>query len=179
MKKAMFLAGVLLLAGMGSEGKAGETELGIRDLVMIEAPEGGFRALLTFDVSRAIMESEINYAKLVIPDAVVSEWTDLILQPVSTSWEAPTVSWDSPWENPGGDYRERPRGMLRLHPGQGVGREYFIDVTEQLREIQNGEENHGFLVMPTAEYGRGFGAGIAGLFQDAGSLVIRIYTAGN
>jgi hypothetical protein len=144
---------------------------GKRAIVLIEAPEGGFRALLTFDPSRAIMESEIEYATLVIPYAVVSEEIDLSLHPVSASWDAGTVSLDFPWENPEGDYMALPRGMLRLHPGKMEGKDSLIDVTEQLREIQNGKENHGFLVMPTAEYGRGFSGDIAGLFENAGTLV--------
>lgn len=48
MKKALLFATLLFMTGSG--GTAGQIELGIKDAVFIASPQGGYRALLTFDV---------------------------------------------------------------------------------------------------------------------------------
>lgn len=123
------------------------------------------------------MDLEIEYAKLVLPYFLVSEDIDLEIHSVSVDWEPATVSWNYPWETAGGEYRAFPKGVLRMQSGYPEGKDYFIDVTENLREIQNGAENHGLIVLPTAEYGQAFGQEIVSFLESAGPLVIRVYSA--
>jgi hypothetical protein len=176
--RKLLLITIAVLA-IETPGFSGQLEIGVNQVVFIESPEGGYRALLTFDVTDAIMDSEIEYAKLVLPYALVSPNVDLEIHSISTSWTIGSVSWNSPWHDAGGDYAPVPHAVSHLHPGQPEGKEYFIDVTEHLRELQTGQENHGFIIMPTVENGQGFDASIRELLEPAGSLMIRLYVASN
>lgn len=157
----------------------GESDRSIANIAFIGSPQSGCRVLLTFGIGGDIMDSEIEYAKLVIPYSLVSEDMELELHRISIPWDSGTVSWSFPWNSAGGDYMALPQGTLRLHSEQPEGKDHFIDVTEHLREIQGGEENHGFLIMPTVEYGEGFGQGVVNLLENAGSLAVKLYLAGN
>jgi hypothetical protein len=177
MKRVIVLLWILTILFMHEEAISGDMELGINDVVSIEIPSGGYRVLLTFDIPSGIIESEIDYAKLVIPYSSLNEEIDLELYSVSVPWDRATVSWDYPWIRPGGDYEHYPQSKLHLYPDYPEGKNFFFDVTENLRIMISEDENFGFIIKPSSEYGLSFNEEILVLLEDKSSLIIKFYVS--
>lgn len=74
--------------------------------------------------------------------------------PLTASWDAEEVAWDS-WENDGGDFDSTRGYSFSFEPGTNA--EFYIDVTEQVQAMANGDlTNYGFILIPGDFHGRGY-----------------------
>jgi len=156
-----------------------ELEIEIDEIVNIESSSGGYRTLITFTLPGDISSSDIEYAKLMIPYAYIEAELDLIVCTVATTWEKATVSWNYPWTYPGGDYDDYPQSRLHLYPDYPENKEYFFDISENVRNMADGTDNYGLLIKPSQEFGSSFNDDILSLLEDNDTLIIKLYLSGN
>ena len=64
-----------------------------------------------------------------------------------------------------------------MHPGVG-GHGHIIDVTEYVRSIVKGEDNHGLIITPVVDDDGGFCQSAAPIFSGLGSLKVRVLYRG-
>ena len=116
------------------------------------------RILVRFDLSGIVEENDLEYAEIQFPPFLVGGGGDLTVEGLRLvrDWDEETVTWESPWERPGGDYdttrsvafRCGPRDTLDLH----------LDITDVLHPLFEGEPNYGFILKRPSWEGDGFGA---------------------
>jgi hypothetical protein len=153
------LATVLsLIAVAAPPSMADEVIIPVGDVAVLRDPEGGgFRVLVTFPGLDAYVGRELHFARLVLPPFQVTDLVTLEAYPVTTAWTRGTVSWDSPWTQPGGDYDPNRRADVRVHPDRDPERPVWLSVTRHIYAFTEiGERNYGLLIRPPSYVGEEF-----------------------
>ena len=119
------------------------------EVIVLQCPEdGSFHILLSFS-GLDVLDRTVLSARLVLPAIEVEEPIRIQARPVSRAWSAASVSWTTPWSEPGGDVRPVVRGTSRLHPDRSSSLPISFNVSQAVRGIVNdGEGNYGFLLLP-------------------------------
>jgi len=90
-----------------------------------------------------------------------------------TAWEGRQVSWTVPWRRPGGDFDSLSRAWFIALPGDK--HPVVLDITETVRNWQQGKGSYGlFLKRPDAE-GGGFREEVARLREALGKARVKYY----
>jgi len=136
--------------------------------------------LLYFDIPDEVINSDLDYARLILGRKKIQDEITLRLYCVTTSWEASTVSWNYPWERAGGDFDEYPVSIVHLYPEYfDIGKDYFFDVTEHIRKILEIGNNLGFIVLPNDEEISVFGSDVLSLFDDPTVITVKYFISGD
>jgi hypothetical protein len=114
-----------------------------RSLIRFEAPEDILERGVSIDFAVLKCEAMMTGAPLGQIDVF----------PLKSVWEdAARVTWDSPWEKPGGDYLIEVGPALYSLPNAPSMRQITIDVTKIVRGWQSGAlANHGLILMVSSE----------------------------
>jgi hypothetical protein len=153
------------------------TEMEISEVKLIYNEQEEFRILLKFETPSIPESYRIDFASIVIPKSQDSTHVPLEVYELSRSWNAATVGWGSPWEDQGGDFSDACTARWTIHPGVG-SHGHIIDVTEYVRSIVKGEDNHGLIITPVGDDDGGFCQSVAPVFCGLGSLKVRVLYRG-
>ena len=116
------------------------------------------RILVRFDLSRVVEENNLDYAEIQFPPFVGTQGEDLTVQGfrLTRDWDEETVTWESPWAIPGGDYDSTGSVAFRCGPRDTL--ELHLDITDLFRPLFEGDPNYGFILKRPSWEGDGFGA---------------------
>jgi hypothetical protein len=105
------------------------------------------RGLIRFDLSSIPPGSTITGARLYLyeEDKKLDQVT--YIYRVTTSWSESSVTWNSPWLSPGGDF-DAGHIYASFQPNQS-GCMQEIDLTDLIQEWVDGTPNYGFLLYST------------------------------
>jgi hypothetical protein len=105
------------------------------------------RGLVRFDLSPIPQGSTVTSATLYLfeEDKKLDQVTHIYK--VTSSWNESSVTWNSPWVNPGADF-DNSYAYASFLPNQ-TDCMLTIDLTEIVQEWVNGTPNHGFLLYST------------------------------
>jgi hypothetical protein len=137
-----------------------------QDVVTMHDPGGAvFRVLVTFPSLDGLVGRELHFARLLLPHLDVSEGIVLEAYPVTSPWDPETVTWDSPWVKPGGDFERRIHGSYRIHVSRDPEQPVWLDVTDYVYGITaHARRNYGLLIKPPDVLGTGYNADLADQF---------------
>lgn len=129
---------------------AGTVRVAVDVAQEIVREDGQSRAVLRVSDLSFLSGQLVTRASLEIP--LPARTTDrdleLYLYAAGRSWDAATVSWDTPWQRPGGDWSIDAFGRSQIEAGR-ARRSVRFDVAGILREIAEGREaNTGFILVP-------------------------------
>jgi hypothetical protein len=173
----MSLVGLVMLC-LPALASAEKATLTAESVVLIEDPsDETFRALLKFTGFSRLEGKEIYSAKLILPHISVESPVRLVAHPVITAWDSSTVSWTSPWEDDGGDYDSDVRSVYDVYPGRDSGRQIWLNVTEYVRSIADGESDYGLMMFPPTSVDGGFAPSIDVLFETPTQIRIGVVYA--
>jgi hypothetical protein len=131
---------------------AGEFSAPVESYALIQNGESEIRLLVQFDIPDGVTDSTLTFAELIFgiapafaPDSVLR----LDCFAVTTPWEPGNVNWDSPWQNPGGDFQEDACAMVTLSANSE--QLAYFDLTETVRSWLGGSHpNYGLMfVIPS------------------------------
>jgi hypothetical protein len=105
------------------------------------------RGMVRFDLDAIPAGSRITSATLYLyeKDKKLDQIT--YLYRLNSPWSESTVSWDSPWSTPGGDF-DASRAYASFYPNQSSCM-LQIDLTSLVQEWIDGTPNYGFLLYST------------------------------
>ena len=105
------------------------------------------RGLIRFALSSIPQGSTVTSATLYLYEE--DEKLDQVtyIYKVTSGWDEGSVTWNSPWINPGGDF-DNSYAYASFLPNQ-TDCMLTIDITELVQEWVNGTPNHGFLLYST------------------------------
>jgi serine/threonine protein kinase len=125
------------------------------DLVHLQGPLTPDRVLLRFDLAELPAAARVTSATLTIQ---VELWGDqslpgaAVAYRILTPWEASTATYNAPWTTPGMaagiDYDATP---LDMAPPPDAGFMTFDVTAAVTRWVEQGEPNHGFAIMMSAD----------------------------
>lgn len=139
----------------------------------IVAPrDGGYRALVAFDIDIGDFERRwIRSAFLEFDVAGEGQKVSVAIAEISTYWASAT--WTSPWRAPGGDWIQDEELLLEID-GRRTGKAR-VNVTEAVRSaLDEGRTPAGFMFLPGKNEGReGFDARqLTGVSFETARLVV-------
>lgn len=134
------------------------------------------RSLIRFEVPKDVLERGIivDFAVLrcnaMMTGAPLGE---IDVFPLKTAWEdVVRVTWDGPWEKPGGDYSAEMRPAFYSLPSASSTQAVVIDVTKIVQGWQSGAlANHGLILMVSSEDLANFPIACS-INRDAAELII-------
>ena len=146
---------VVIIAFSFSQGKKVTVEPGKVTVITSPVESRDTRILVYFDLPQDLLEMKSIYgysSAVLICEAQVTdaEIGELYILPVTTDWKSKgSISWGSPWSNPGGDYSvEHSISSVALISEDGK-KEIKIDVTDIVRMWIDGTlKNRGLIIMP-------------------------------
>lgn len=103
---ALVVACLLLLAG---QALAEENVIDVPNATMIAPDSGNARYLMKPEIGLPDTTIVIDRATLdlwISPQAEDTTYISIRIHPITTEWDSETVSWNSPWITPGGDFNE-------------------------------------------------------------------------
>ena len=177
---AITLAIVVALALAGASSALGDTlSVGLDDVAVISGTIRGksvSRIVLRAPVPKPVLGARMDFAKLEFP-AFVSDTSrtavSIVAHDGQTAWEGRQVSWTVPWRRPGGDFDSLSRAWFIALPGDK--HPVVLDITETVRNWQQGKGSYGlFLKRPDAE-GGGFREEVARLREALGKARVKYY----
>lgn len=126
----------------------------VKVIVNTQSQRKEFRILINFRFDTTEIRGKVLDAWLEIPGDVPQEllsMTMIELAPITTPWDTNTVSWDYPWEIPGGDFDT---SSIRLVPAPAfTGR---VDLSWYYIDIYSGLPRYGILLKPSVVDGNSF-----------------------
>lgn len=152
-------------------------EVSISEVATISNEQGESRVLFKLGDLGIPDSSEIDFATIIMPKSQNSCVVAFEVYALATSWNGSTVGWNTPWSKAGGDLGESCISTWVIHPGVGEPG-HFIDMTEYVRSVANGEPNYGLIIKPTGEASAGFGGCGVAVFSGLGSLKLRVLYRG-
>jgi hypothetical protein len=147
--------------------------------VVITGSSGGqaiSRVVLSAPIPTEVLQSHVGFAMLCFPTLSVTNETARVgieACPLTTAWNAGTVSWTGPWRNPGGDFDSTSPATYAIAPGDS--NQVTLDVTEYLLAWQNGTANCGVILTCSQAEGGGFGAEVSNLGAAVGAARLKFY----
>jgi hypothetical protein len=141
-----------LLFLVGGSACALQVVLTAEDIAVVENPSDTSeeRVIIRYDMPEILAESEIFYAQLTakVNVTVGTEGiAEVELMPITTQWQPGSVTWSSPWSEPGGDVDTSMRRSFLVREGT---RQVRIDVTDLVIEWVSCERaNTGLIVKPS------------------------------
>jgi hypothetical protein len=157
---------------------AREIDTPLRDRHVITDGEGAGRILFRTASIDLDSSSRIERATLAIPFTGTAEARvlELRLCPVTTAWTS-SVTWESGWTDPGGDFDETSCSRAEISFSRGGGVAIF-DVTRALKEIlEDGAFADGFILRERNGSRAGFDTDDLDRFADFGSAELTITTS--
>jgi len=149
------LALLLLVSGSALADRRADSP---SEYAVIQNGEGVYRLLFKVDELEGLGESAaISHAELSfdLTGTTAERTVYLSLCPVTTSWSAASVGWDTGWTRPGGDFDRGLSSRATVDLSRGGGRAIF-DVTPIVKEwLEQGAEYHGFLLTAQPRDGEG------------------------
>jgi hypothetical protein len=144
---------IIVIFAMGQT-YAGVIQIPSQQLAIISPPQNdstfqhGVRLLMRFCFPDSLLGKRILYAELWLPFSLVS-LTDSTLRfdvfTVSTTWDENTVTWNYPWQIPGGDIDSL--SCSSRYFTLGTNDTLNLDLTSVVRGwVSLGRRNDGFLV---------------------------------
>lgn len=96
----------------------------VRDVTVIQDEHGAARILFNVDPLTGLTDIAVSKALLRFTTAGVAEGRrmTLVVHPITRPWLAGSVSWTSPWSNPGGDFDPELYARLELNLAEGAAR---------------------------------------------------------
>ena len=167
---------ILMLIGLTSLFFAGDIELSLQDVVVIQDSSGLTRILFTFDTSQPIDTSMIDYAELFIPRFLQAEpeySLTLEARLLTRQWQSLTVSWYYPWETPGADYDTTFCCQFRV--SSRIECDICMDISELIKKMYGGSSsNYGILLMTPKYEDNGFTMPIENLIEILNTARIKL-----
>lgn len=166
---------ILMLIGLTSLFFAGDIELSLQDVVVIQDSSGLTRILFTFDMSQPIDTSMIDYAELFIPRFLQAEpeySLTLEARLLIRQWQLLTVSWYYPWETPGADYDTTFCCQFRV--SSRIECNICMDITRLIKRISGGQSNYGILLTTPKYEDNGFIIPIENLIEILNTARIKL-----
>lgn len=161
--------------------RAEEMSLPVELAKTIDNGDGAHRVLLRIGELYRLEGIAIASATLTFPSARAEGdlERELALQvfPITRSWDE-TVTWDSGWDRPGGDFDEHLYARRDVQPEEEVDETFEIDVGSILWEIQQGTDFHGFLVSVAPYHGIGIEAADLGRFAGLSQATVEVVYRG-
>jgi hypothetical protein len=105
------------------------------------------RGFVRFDLSSIPPGSSVTNATLYIYESDSKQDQVTYIYKVTSAWDENSVTWISPWINPGGDF-DNSRAYVSFFPIQ-KNCTLTIDLTDLVQEWINGSPNYGFLLYST------------------------------
>jgi hypothetical protein len=110
------------------------------------------RLLVTFDLSTIASQQQIDFAQLLFRGCFLAPERDtplcrLEIYPLSTDWQHDSVTWQTPWDQPGGDIDSCARMTNWVSAGEVDTSFMWLDVTRIVTSWRDGSRaNCGILV---------------------------------
>lgn len=149
-----------------SPGFARQNFLSITELAVITGGDPEIsRVVLKFDLSNIVQNNNLDYAEIQFPSFSVVGGEAMTVQGfrLVTDWDEETVTWDSPWETPGGDYDTTDHVAFRCGPRDTFG--LHLDITDVVRPLFEGNPNYGFILKRPSWEGDGFDVEVELVYQ--------------
>lgn len=164
---------VLLTARMSA---AATTTVPVSTLKVIARQDGDARVLLKADDLSWLNGRLVTSATLevMLAHEVPEETLDVQVYAVSRAWDS-NASWDTPWQESGGEWSRDYFYTERLVEGREAARLRF-DVSAIVRAIAEGDAgNNGFILMPADHQNEGrFRMGDLELFGDEPEITLSV-----
>lgn len=109
--------------------------------------DGSWRGLIRFDLSSIPPGSNVTQAILYLYEKDEKLGQVTYIYRLATSWDETSVTWNTPWNNPGGDFNNSTAYASYL-PNQRNCM-ITIDLTDLVQEWINGIPNHGMMLLST------------------------------
>jgi hypothetical protein len=177
---SLLVAGLLALA-TSTPAEARKTTLTAADIGYIESdgprPEG--RILVRFELPEALRLGEVEFAVLELRTSVsADEGVSCVVVdafPLTTEWDATTVSWDGAWGTPGGDFDRTEHAVWIARPGEDSSLRF--DVTDMAADWASGTmTNHGVVLVVSPGWLGALGACDTHGAEPAGPTLLVYYT---
>jgi hypothetical protein len=173
---------LLALPVLGQSAYAASTSLGVQDVAVITNDAGEGRILIRTQDIGDMRSAVLGRATLILPAGGNVEQRRLHVQvhPITRTWDAYGVDWNSGWSRPGGDYLDDVYARCTIDLAAAAGT-IGIDVTNIVLEILDGSvEAHGFLLTVPPHDGNGLPPADLVRFQGVrdGRLEISYRTVG-
>jgi hypothetical protein len=134
------------------------------------------RAVLSIPIPTDVLQSHVDFAMLSFPALSVTNATARVgieACPLTTAWDAGTVSWSWPWTNPGGDFDSTSPAYYAIAAGDDYP--VTLDITEHVLAWQNGAANCGVILTRSQSEGGGFGAEVSNLGAAVEAARLKLY----
>lgn len=121
---------------------------------------GPIRSFLQFDLPQ-ISGAQIVGAQLTLRkynSGLAANWPLIVSRVAAAPWLASTMTWNTPWLSPGGDFITTAQDPTFTFPS-GNGKWATVDVTNIVQEWANGQPNHGFVLKAQTEITESAGRG--------------------
>lgn len=156
---------VLLVASASAE----HMTVQVTDVAHIVSAEGEARVLLKFEAFQIPDRAVLLRANLVLPQPATETRAtyDLVVAPISHSWNSAAVTWSS-WDRAGGDFVGAHWGHCRPEFGPAE-RVVVADLGSMVNRWASGRlESHGVLIMPHPNIREGLDGALVDLFYESG-----------
>ena len=143
--------------GLVAPASGDRSESGVADVTVIENGEGAARVLFRCPPVHAAEGLAVRRATLTLSITGPSEARTVHLQvhPVTREWDPRTVSWESGWSRPGGDFDDELYARTRVALDRGATTAH-LDVTSLVKEIvESGFVVDGFILTVAPRDGEG------------------------
>ncbi len=108
------------------------------------------RGLLQFNLSDIPPDATITSATLYLYEQSTKASQITYIYRVTTAWNESGVTWNSPWQNPGGDFEIAPAYALFIPDQQGCS--ISLDITNLVQTWVNGTyPNYGLILYSTGQ----------------------------
>ncbi|MEO0225739.1 MAG: DNRLRE domain-containing protein [candidate division WOR-3 bacterium] len=131
------------------------------------------RILVLFDLPLNLANKRIDYAEFSFPTFTRTDSMITIeAYSITKEWDVSTVSWNFPWQKPGGDYDslEAARYFLRLQDTKRVK----LDVTEIVKQWFS-TNNYGLILKRPKREGGSFKTEIRALRSVLSDIILKVY----
>jgi hypothetical protein len=134
------------------------------------------RAVLAIPIPTEVLQSHVDFAILCFPAFSVTNETAVVgieACPLTTAWDAGSVSWTGPWRNPGGDFDSTTPATYAIAAGDS--NQVTLDITEYVLAWQNGTANCGVILTRSQAEGGGFGTEVGNLGAAVAAARLKLY----
>lgn len=134
------------------------------------------RVVLAIPIPTDVLQSRIGFAMLCFPALSVTNASPRVgieACPLTTAWDARTVSWTVPWMNPGGDLDSTSPFTYTIAAGDN--KQVTLDLTEYVLAWQNGTANCGVILTRSQAEDGGFGAEVSNLGAAVAAARLKLY----
>jgi hypothetical protein len=154
-KSAICIALIALVGLWLFSSYAEKTAITLSDFAVI-VPEGQSvprRVLFRVSLPDGLDGKQIDFAELSFDIASLpGPYLEIEVYPLACSWEAQSVTWSSPWQNPGGDYDETDVVLVAIAVEGSVVKGH-ADVSDIVRSWVDGDRtNHGIILVCSKEF---------------------------